>query len=355
MSLINQVLNELERRGADTVPLGETTLRAVPPREKNHLLRNLLLATVPLILLALWWRLERDKVAVIPPPPSPVRHEPTAAMPDALQTASAPAAAPSAFKLSFELSGIPLPGASTDKELAVQEREREAQPVTIRKDQVRRDLDTSADKVAVKRGSTASGSPNVPLKQVSPRQRIENDFRKANLAAQQGKMDEALTGYESVLRLDPLHHAARRALVGVLLGAKRNADAEKVLQEGLKVDSHEASLAMLLARLQVERDAVAQALETLERSMPYAEGQADYHAFTAALLQRETRHKEAIVHFQIALQLQPGNGIWLMGLGISMQAVERKDDARDAYQRSLATQSLSPELTAIVQQKLKGL
>ena len=36
MSIINQVLNELEKRGAN-VPLGEATIRAVAPRRQSRL------------------------------------------------------------------------------------------------------------------------------------------------------------------------------------------------------------------------------------------------------------------------------------------------------------------------------
>ena len=193
------------------------------------------------------------------------------------------------------------------------------------------------------------------LKQISPQQRIENEFGKANLAVQEGRIKDALAGYEEVLRLDPHHHAARRALVGVLVSLKHNGEAESLLQDGLKLDPHEASFAMLLARLQVDRDAVPLALETLQTTLPYAEGRADYQAFVAALLQRQSRHDEAVAHYQAALKLAPNNGIWLMGMGISLQALHRDEDARAAYQRALASNSLSAQLQAFVQQKLKEL
>ena len=112
---------------------------------------------------------------------------------------------------------------------------------------------------------------------------------------------------------------------------------------------------MLLARLQVERGTIDEAMATLEKSLPHADSQADYQAFYAALLQRQGRHKEAITHYQIVLQLVPGNGVWLMGYGISLQAVQRDEDARNAYQRALESKMLNPELEAFVQRKLREL
>ncbi|MFH0933833.1 MAG: tetratricopeptide repeat protein, partial [Pseudomonadota bacterium] len=222
----------------------------------------------------------------------------------------------------------------------------------IRKTPVQREAPV---KIAKSSSRAATSRPIDPLKQISPQQHADNEFNKAAQAAQQGKTEEAIAGYQRALRLDPLHHDARRALAGVLLGANRTSDAETLLQEGLQRDSRESSFAMLLARMQVEREAIPLALETLQKTLPYADRQPEYHAFVAALLQRENRHKEAVTHYQIALQLSPGNGIWWMGAGISMQAVERTADARDAYQRALATQSLSAELTAYVQNKLTEL
>jgi MSHA biogenesis protein MshN len=72
------------------------------------------------------------------------------------------------------------------------------------------------------------------------------------------------------------------------------------------------------------------------------------------LLQREGKHKEAAEHFQVAVQLAPNSGIWLMGYGISLQALERNDDAKKSFQQALDTNTLSPELTAFVQQKIKN-
>jgi MSHA biogenesis protein MshN len=193
------------------------------------------------------------------------------------------------------------------------------------------------------------------LKKISPLQRAESEFLKANLAVQEGRMNEALKGYESALLVDPTFKPARRAWVSALVSLKRNDEAEQVLRRGLKRDSHDVTFAMMLARLQVERDAVPEALETLQKTLPHAEDHSDYRSFVAALLQRLGRHEEAVAHYRAALKISPNNGVWWMGLGISLQALQRTEEARETYQRALATNSLNPQLQAFVQQKLKEL
>lgn len=73
------------------------------------------------------------------------------------------------------------------------------------------------------------------------------------------------------------------------------------------------------------------------------------------MLQRQERHKEAVDHYQIALQQMPNNALWLMGEGISLQALQRNAEAKDVYNRALSTRILRPDLQSFVQQKLKEL
>lgn len=193
------------------------------------------------------------------------------------------------------------------------------------------------------------------MKQVSRAQQAEAEFRKGSALMQQGRSDEAVASYQAALQLDSGHDAARQALVARLLEEKRASEAERLLQERLDAKPDHIGFAMLRARLQVERGATGEAQVTLERSLPFGETKADYLAFLAALQQRNNFHAEAVSHYQAALQLQPGNGAWLMGYGISLQALRRNEEAKAAYRQALDSKSLSPDLEAFVQRKLKGL
>jgi MSHA biogenesis protein MshN len=355
MSLINQVLNELESRGA-TVPLGEQTIRAVPPRKQSHVMRYVFAAVTLLILLAsAKWYLGRTMIIVHEQPV--VAAIPKVVVLPPADPGSAIASAPVETASMTAGSGISPPAADLHgKQILVVKGEE--QPVTVpdAKKAARHKPKHVTDRIADNSdGIPAENSPDLQLKTVSPQQRAEGEYRKANLALQEGRTNDALAGYENALLIDSSHKDARKAWVALLISLKRNEDAERVLQKGLKRDPHDASFAMLMARLQVERGDMPLALETLQNTLPYAEDQADYQAFLAALLQRQNLQEEAVAHYQVALKLAPNNGIWLMGLGISLQALKRNDDARNAYQRALASNSLSAQLRAFVQNKLKEL
>ncbi|TCV84771.1 tetratricopeptide repeat protein [Sulfurirhabdus autotrophica] len=196
---------------------------------------------------------------------------------------------------------------------------------------------------------------NKQVKELTPQQRAESEYRKAIALIQQGRVIEAMSALDQTLLDNPNHASARQTLVGLLLEKKRQPDAEHSLQDGLNKDPGQSGFAMLLARLQVERGDVHGGAVTLLNYLPQAAGRADYVAFLAALLQREGRNKEAIDHYMQAVRLSPQSGVWWMGLGISLQAENRTAEAQDAFSRAKASGSLSPELLSFVEQKLKQL
>lgn len=193
------------------------------------------------------------------------------------------------------------------------------------------------------------------VKELSPQQRAENEYRKAMQIIQQGRGLEAIPGLENALQLDANHAAARQALIGLLIDQKRQDEALRWAREGVQLDASQYGLAMIFARLQVEKGELQPAIETLERSLPYAADRADYLAFLAVLLQRDEKHKQAAEHFLRALQRAPQNGVWWMGLGISLQADRRTAEAVEAFKRAKATNTLSPALLAFVDGRLAQL
>jgi MSHA biogenesis protein MshN len=190
-------------------------------------------------------------------------------------------------------------------------------------------------------------------KEENPAQKAESSYRRALASLQDGYVNDAISALEETLKANPKHDAARQTLVSLLIENRRVDEAMRQLQLGLTLDPRQPSMAMLLARLQIERG--ASGIETLTRTLPYAGSNADYHAFLAGALQRQQRHREAAEQYQAALQRVPQNGVWWMGLGISLQAEKRDAEALDAYRKAKGTGSLSPELLGFVDRKIQQL
>lgn len=363
MSVINQMLNQLEQRGAHTTS-EQTMVRAVPQTRRSFTLPVLVLGLVLALGIAAWqWVEARKQDAASAAVATKAMRTASTNKPDkpTVQLAAAIiapepdvlAASLPASRLSFELSSVPLPSAARqaipegEVDKVVAKKQSEAKKSVRKPGKPAKQVEVTVTEVAQ--------PDDMPIKQVSLAQKADAEFRKAAALMRQGRTADALAGYEMALRLDAGHDAARQAMVALLLDSKRGGDAERVLQERLNDKPDHIGFTMMLARLQVERGAVAEATATLEKALPYARSQADYQAFLAAVLQRQGRNEEAIKHYQVVLQIAPNNGIWLMGYGISLQAVQRNDDAKAAFQNALDTQTLSPELQGYVRQKLKGL
>jgi len=205
----------------------------------------------------------------------------------------------------------------------------------------------AAKPAAAKLAATGGGRTEVAA------QRAEGAYRRALAVLEDGRVTEAIAALQAGLALDPRHEPSRQTLVGLLIEARRPDEAMRQLQAALALDPRQPSMAMLLARLQVERGGPA--LETLMRTLPYAAGNGGYHAFLAGVLQRDGRQHEAAEHYQTALRSAPQNGVWWMGLGISLQAELRDAEAAAAFQQAQASGSLSAELQAFVERRLRQL
>ena len=104
----------------------------------------------------------------------------------------------------------------------------------------------------------------------------------------------------------------------------------------------------------VKQGRLADAQALLRDALAMAPKHAESHALLATMLQRDGRHAEAVDHFVIALRQTPESANGLLGLGISLQALNDTANAADAYQRALEL-GLSPSLVQFAQDRLRQL
>lgn len=192
-------------------------------------------------------------------------------------------------------------------------------------------------------------------KTFTPRQQSDNLYKQAVLHAQQGQGKEARDLLAKALEAAPQNSVARQLLASLLVEANKLPDALAVLREGVRISPEHTGMWMSLARLQLEFGDAAAATATLEQGLPSAGEDAPYNAFYAALMQRAGRHDAALKHYLIALRSDPGMPNWLVGAGISMQALGRDADAAEAFQRAKDGGQLPPAFTAFVDQRLATL
>ncbi|MBS0370707.1 MAG: tetratricopeptide repeat protein [Proteobacteria bacterium] len=278
------------------------------------------------------------------PPPAPMQA--AAAPAPVVETVQAPAT-----------HAAPLPGARLADDHAA------AKPAPLARtsgndDKNVQDAPAQAQRQRNADARSADGLPS-PFKVVSPKQRSANLYRQAIESIQQSRTAEAQQALRQSLAADSSNDDARLLLAELLANGGSNGEAITLLRAGLDGASGQragsSGLAMALARLQVADGARTEALATLEHGLAGAADDAEYHAFLAALLQGQGRHAEAAQHYITALRSDPAMPNWLVGVGISLQAENKLSDAREAFQRAIDTEELSPEVAQFANERLQQL
>lgn len=375
MSLINQMLQDLDaRRAAHGVGANlPNDVRPLPVQKSSRL--PIILGGVVLFVLAggfalYQWEMRQETVLPAPPvvvapspvappvsemekivPPEPPKVEPVPPVALALQEMEGSLRMADILMLPVDKKDEVKPGSSVP-----------TKPVPVEKKADERNKTEVAERPAP---ASPPAAPPVPAKSVkapviertdavgSPRERAENEYRKAIVEVNQGRVTESMDGLRNALRQDVFHVASRQLLVKLLLEAKQPDEAVHVLQDGLQGQPAQLGWAMSLARLQVDRGDLAGAWQTLNYSQPAAGNNADYQGFSAHVLQRLGRHKDAAERYQAAARLSPGDGRWWLGLGLSWEADGRNSEAREAFARAKQSGNLSAELMAMIEQKLR--
>jgi MSHA biogenesis protein MshN len=189
----------------------------------------------------------------------------------------------------------------------------------------------------------------------TPAERAENEFRYGVSALKAGRSTEAEQRFGKGLEFDSLHRGARQALVAMHIERGQLEPARKLLQEGLALDPAQPDFAITLARILVERKDFNGALAVLDRSAASAADIADFHALRGTVLRGLGRHAEAAQAYQTAVQARSTLPQAWVGLGISLEALNRRPEAAEAFRRALVAGPVSDDVRTFAEQRIRAL
>lgn len=126
-------------------------------------------------------------------------------------------------------------------------------------------------------------------------------FSSATQLHQQGRLAEAVSLYQQVLRGDRKNVGAANLLGVALMQAGRLAEAATAIRRALEIDPHQSTA----------------------------------HYNLGAILQSLNRHAEAVDHYQRAIALSPKDAQSHNNLGVTLKALGRYEDAAASYRKAL--------------------
>ena len=194
----------------------------------------------------------------------------------------------------------------------------------------------------------------IPRK-LTPTEIADRHYHQALKFIEQKQDTEAYNMLSKALEHSPDHIAARERLLDLLMRTGRISEAENGLRDALRMHPKQSSFAKLYARILVERNNVGGAIYILEDAKPAVADDPEYHAFLAAMYQRQGNHEKAVELYQSVVTEHPFNGVWWMGLAISQEHTREIESAVNNYNQALFREGLSPELITYIQSRLKQL
>jgi MSHA biogenesis protein MshN len=376
MSIINKMLQDLDRRHARSAPPGQSLHPVVRAVRGARTTGEWFWRTVAaLMLVAAAWTLwvvyqlqprsfatelaeraaenSRRRAVAAPAPHQPAAMTKLAAAPGAgaqpLPVEAAAQPAPEKLTAPIEMLRLAL---TIDTPLAPRAQPRSTPAVEEKR----------APRLASAPKPRAELAPPAPPTHIekrerdrSPTDRAENHFRRAAQMLERGRVADAEDALLAALNADSAHQAARQTLVALYIEQGRIDDARRHLQEGLAFNPGYAPFAVALARIHVDRGDFSPALAVLEQATAAGRGNPDYHALHGAVLQRLGRHGAAADAYRLALTSAPQSGATWVGLAISLEAQGHLPEAAEAYRRGVASGTLTGDVRAYADQRARQL
>jgi MSHA biogenesis protein MshN len=375
MSIINRMLQELDRRNAGASPQGQLPhpqVRVVAAVRSGH--EWFWRSVAALMLIAAAWTLwvvyqlqprsvatelahraaenTRRRAPIAPAPvakPAPVA-VPVASASPATVAPVAPAPKPAPEKLVAPIETLKL-ALTIDTPLAPRARQ------TAKPASAKAGVSTVEALPAKAVRATVAAPARVEKRDRAgvPGERAEAEYRRAASLLNAGRVADAEEALLAALAANHAHQAARQTLIALYIEQRRIEDARRHLQEGLAANPSFTPFAVALARIHVDRRDYAAALRVLDQAKASGEGSADLHALRGAVLQRLSRHGEAADDYRQALATGVQSGASWVGLGISLEALNRRPEAAEAFRRGIATGTLAGDLLAYAEQRAQQL
>ncbi|XQW85545.1 tetratricopeptide repeat protein [Thalassotalea piscium] len=379
MSVINQMLKDLDKRQQDTSPHGSANPSAVVVnKSKSQLWIIIVLVMLLMISLGviLW-----QKIMIAPNESSVVKVEPLTEP----QTESP--------KVDHQSDKATLTSRGSNENLPSGENNRSEaridndtinssikQPRTHAQKQAQLStVDTSnskaeikstqvkVDELVKKQGVEETLTPVTPLvekpvadiaaptlsisrKQLTPEQLASKKIAQAEQAIANKDLKKAEQLFEDVLLILPSHKSARKQLAALWFGKQSYQAALNLLSRGLALDSQDAEFRLMKARIYLNQGQTKLALDVLKvlDTLPSIE----YQSLLASTAQQVGTFSLAEKAYKILTELAPERGRWWLGLAIAQDSQSQFAKAKNNYKNALLQQDLSSETIAFAKNRI---
>lgn len=328
MSLINQMLRDLEQRNSDqTLASGRMDVQAPPPQNTSRRYWPWLLPVMLLSVFYAWDSRHDQQPEQQSAVPLPVSAQTLSAVAPTLQPQVTPEPAAAQAVTEAKPTAMPQPIATPVATVS---------PVPL-------------EKQASKAAATPRPAPAAPRRASAAKNQVQALLKQAQGNVSLLMRKETL---KEALQLEPDNLAVRDLLLQTLLKSGSGSEVEGFLQESLRLFPNHLAFITSLAQLQIQRKEFAAATATLER---VESGEPAYLSLLAAGYQQQKRYLESAEIYQRLTQIQPDKAEYWLGLAIGSDNLHRRQDAVEAYRQALEKNTLNSDVVDYIKQRLSAL
>jgi MSHA biogenesis protein MshN len=179
-------------------------------------------------------------------------------------------------------------------------------------------------------------------REFTPDEKSRQSYAAAMSLYDQGRKQEAKSSLTQALTFNSGNADASRLLTVIYLEDGRADLAADTVESGLKMHGNDQSLLRLyvqtLVKLKKYNEAIAVMGKRVQLTSPEDMG------YLAGLYQKNNDNLEAVKYYAEALQLVPSKSVWWLGQGISLEILQQYKEALQSYQKSVSTGELSTRL-----------
>lgn len=187
------------------------------------------------------------------------------------------------------------------------------------------------------------------LAELTPEMEAQQLYDDAQALRRAGKIEAAMSKYRFALERQPGMRSARTQLAKLMQDSGQPDAAFSLLKAGYE-QKPDDGLAIAAGRLLADQGRREEALNWLARGQDGLRP-AD-HALMGALQSQTLRYEAAVKSYQHALASDPNQGGWLLGLGLAQEALGRVEDAHATYRNALEHGEFKPDVVKFLRLKL---
>lgn len=206
-----------------------------------------------------------------------------------------------------------------------------------------------------KEKAKAKPSLNIEKIELSKEELIEHKRTLLAQAKANQELDKAIQYARELHQLNP-QAPDDIAELAALLYAKGDFDlVEALLLSGLRYESGELKLRLMLARLYYKNGRLNSAHQVLMEKQPDVSANLDYYVLRASLARELEKFELGMQDYALLTQVNPNQGSWWLGYALCADSAAKRSQAVNGYQRALATATLGSSSVKFAQQRLQVL